>query len=360
MSTSSLASYNKRKTATRIAFALIVAAVAALFVFPFVSAWTDPAANYNQYKDAIIDELNDGMYDSVEALFGTGDAPVGTGAVNLYFRNIKTKFDESDLFHKVGKAVSALSTILIIIIAFGTLFHELQRGEPTLEMFTKSFLILAVGMIIIINWEYIMGLIEQLGGLIVSLIRKGIDGTEDHGVDGFKELINRKFSLSYTFQDLGSITGILKWVQAAWNNLRGFVDMALKYCGLSLLWCIFEFPLMGARIVLLTILIEINIRKAFFPLAVADICSQGLRSAGMVYIKKMVALWIRIGMCLIIAVLCNLIISGIEAGAASLGDSGTDNFVLMVVRIACVFIAYKTCTKMYANTAGLANQVIGA
>ena len=78
MNTSSLASYNKRKTATRIAFALIVAAVAALFVFPFVSAWTDPAANYNQYKDAIIDELNDGMYYSVEALFGTEDAPIGT------------------------------------------------------------------------------------------------------------------------------------------------------------------------------------------------------------------------------------------------------------------------------------------
>ena len=359
MSTSSLASYNKRKTATRIAFALIVAAVAALFVFPFVSAWTDPAANYDQYKDAIIAELNDGMYNSVEALFGTGDAPVGTGAVNLYFRNIKTKFDESDLFHKVGKAVSALSTILIIIIAFGTLFHELQRGEPTLEMFTKSFLILAVGMIIIINWEYIMDLIEQLGGLIVSLIRKGIDGTEDHGVDGFKEFINRRFSLSYTFQDLSSISGIKNLVIAALNNLRGYFDMFYKYCGISLLWCVFEFPLMGARIVLLTILIEINIRKAFFPLAVADICSQGLRSAGMVYIKKMVALWIRIGMCLIIAVLCNLIISGIEAGAAAIGPE-RDNFVLMVIRIACVFIAYKTCTKMYANTAGLANQVIGA
>ena len=79
----------------------------------------------------------------------------------------------------------------------------------------------------------------------------------------------------------------------------------------------------------------------------------------MVYIKKMVALWIRIGMCLIIAVLCNLIISGIEAGAAAIGPE-RDNFVLMVIRIACVFIAYKTCTKMYANTAGLANQVIGA
>jgi len=109
---------------------------------------------------------------------------------------------------------------------------------------------------------------------------------------------------------------------------------------------------MGARIILLTILVELVVRKMFFPMAMASICSEGMRSPGVAFMKKTLAVYLRLAMCVVVALITDAIIS-------VLLQYQDLSLVYIALRTGCMYVIYLVATKLYANTSTLAGAVLG-
>lgn len=314
------------------------------------SEWSNFHKTYYNFQQSVDEELADGMFNSINALFG--DETEGN-IVNKSLSSVKASIEESKLFMNVATALKGIAMFIVVVYSMFHMFAELQRGDGSTDMWAKCFVTVAIGLMVVMNWDAILTTLEQLGQYLMTKVGEGVDKTEN--LEGIRTWVDSTFAWgdndmndlgSYAFYDIGGL-------------ISGFFENALLYfwggiriAGMFIILVIFEIPLMGARIVLLTILIELYVRKAFFPLAIADVAGNGARSPGIGYMKKFVALYIRIGMCYLIAAIGNIIVNAVMGADAA-------NFLEGLLKIIVVFVAYLTCTKLYSSTSSIASQVVG-
>lgn len=363
-------SYQKRKKVVICAFVCILALCIAWFAIPTAHAFASgsimdidqaeiKAGNesytkktYTLYMNAVAGEMTDGMMGTIDALVG-GNANGGLVYINSAFAQVKTTIETSAIYTTIGASLKGIAMFLVILYSFIHLFSELQRGDGEIDMWLRCFVVVAVGLLVVINWQVIMDTLEKLGIYLEGQISKSVSNT-DYG-ETIKTWIESNFGLGD--DDIKEVTfgWISTWGTAIANMISNLGFYLIIIGKGFLLTCIFiglEIPLMGARITLLSIIIELTIRKALFPLALADISGNGLRSPGVASMKKIVAVYIRLGMCYIIAALTSLIVGAFLVTPAS-------GFVNGILQFVCVIAVYITCTRAYSSTANIANQILG-
>ena len=103
-------------------------------------------------------------------------------------------------------------------------------------------------------------------------------------------------------------------------------------------------------------MIELGVRKAFAPFAIIDIYSEGMRSPGMRYLKRYLATFLKIAVCLLVCYL------GIEL----MGISAEDNIASFDSLGDCLQYIFRiiainfTVLGVMAKAGEYANDVVGA
>ena len=356
MSEALASSYQKRKCIVLFGSVAILLIIAAwLFIIKARAEDEDPSdlmQGYENTRDFVGREIADGLITSIDAIFdseGEGDTSQSTPPVNEFFRGVKGKIEGDQTVKTATSIVMGVALVLVMLYSFIELFKELQRGDGGMDLWAKFFVVASISVICVVNYEMIFGAAEDLGKYILD---RFIGLKDTSAKSGLYEWIAGKNSKSpfYVAGDLEEV-GWLDLDDLFYN----FFFTAHVYLMTALVIIVLvamEIPLMAARIALLTLLIELVVRKAFFPMAMASVCTGGMRSPGVAYIKKLLGVYVRLSMCVLIAIIGDLIVSHLL------------NFLQLdlihgIMRGICIFVVYTTCTKLFANTSSLANSIVG-
>ena len=186
-------------------------------------------------------------------------------------------------------ALQALGIAMLLAYAIAHMLESIEQGKDTLEAATKFFLELCFGAVVILNVNVLLDLLANIGTLIANVF----SGILFSGTDS---LVNRSTVLDV----LRSVTG---------KDHGGFWEWQLG-CAIELIipYALNFITKVAASFAILSILIELAIRKIFAPLAVVNIYNEGLRSPGIRYFKKYFATALKLALCVAISLLTTILI----------------------------------------------------
>ena len=226
-------------------------------------------------------------------------------------------------------ATYVVSMFIVLIISLTRYFQQLDKGaDPKESMYKTLSSVFMVG-IIVVNIDVFLGYVVQLGEWFIE------------------QMTNLSNSATATAITLEQITGkssggALWWMESVMILIIPWI--------LSLLMCVV------AQFIAFSILIELGVRKAFAPFAIIDIYSEGMRSPGMRYLKRYLATFLKIAVCLLVCYL------GIEL----MGISAEDNIASFDSLGDCLQYIFRiiainfTVLGVMAKAGEYANDVVGA
>lgn len=354
------ASFQNRKKIVQFAIAAIALIAAGWLVFAFTHAASaefkrpvnpddsDIKVWFDDIAEGMANSVGHGIFDAVDEIANPSHA--GSSDVAAVMTEFRNQFDaEGSLLYTVGDAVSGLALVLSFFYAFIAVIKELQRGEVNVDMWLKYGIILGVAAVLIFNWHALAKGLSDLGSFLADKVRGAVT---DDAASFDKEAFARWYFEKFGFGEDTESIGLFNFASAIFNNigkvLKAFGNLVLG----GIVWFIFQIPLIGIRVTLFAMVLEIYVRRAFIPLAIADVGGNGGRSAGVAYLKSYFGLYIRIGMCYMIAVFAQQLIG------TSLEYNGL-TFWSFLPKLIIVYIVYKTALKLFQSTSKWADLVVG-
>lgn len=302
----------KRKINIRAAILLVLAA---LIIFGFPTACADDFIN--NMADMILSG-------GVQVI---GDTIEGKGVLGKIF-----EFVTGDVNQLVQTNVLSNIKIIALIFVLGItvihFFEAIDRGRDPVECTFKILVEFCISTFFLINAEKIMAFIAKLGILLISLI--SVNSAE---IDNTAQREALLIAVS------GKTDGGMFW----------FIKC---FAILSIPWLMSLLIIIAAKCVIIQLMLELAIRRAFASLAITDMYKEGLRSPGMRYIKKYLAAFIKLMICAFITILLPKIL--IVASPDTFSNVSTA-FSYMFTIIAINFAAIVAMLKAGEQ----ANDIIG-
>lgn len=249
----------------------------------------------------------------------------------------------STFYEGIITGLKAAAGVLAVIYAASDLIMDMARGhEPAMEIMEKYAFQLFLLMLVLVYIDDIMDYTFQLGGAFLDLFaNEGAKGGELTAIkllrlmnNGNPTQVSGICAVIYTF--------IPVFAKLAIPYMIGFISNVLIY------------------VVLLSTILELAVRKIFMPLAILDIYRDGLRSRGMMYVKKIIAIFLKIGVAIITVGISSKLMQwsgealseGAVGGLASFG--GAMAYVMFVSAVGVMQIA------MIMQGGAIANDAVGA
>lgn len=261
--------------------------------------------------------------------FATGEK-VDNGGTNIQFATV---------FKTFTVVLKTLGIAVAIIFAFIKFFQSLEKGQDVIEGILKLLIEIFIVMLVIINVETILGWISDIGNLITEALDQTIDDK------------NRDIARA-VLDGMG--------IKAKNKNGTFLVGGLNLFKGIAMLivpWALSFFVTIGGYFVAFSILFELMIRRLFTPFAVADIYGEGLRSRGMRWLLKYLAVYIKIAICLAVCY-----IAGVAQALIVPDDvSGILTDIFSVIGFLLLVIALNfTAIGVMLRGGEMANEVVGA
>ena len=351
-------SYEKRKRIMLIGMILIAALLIVCFTSPLAHAVNRAAYRdlslrtwYDKRMNEVAKELGEGLLGHVQGIFSSSH----TGSTTEIARLL------SNMTHAASSAIQQTEIIsffrgigigLAAVYAFANLFSELSRGDGNIEMWAKCFVVMLTGIIVVQYWASVYIFVQALGTAIVDKMKQGAST----GTEPLTDWVTTNFA--FGDEDLYNgpwHTGIIDFSGSAeyFENIRLYFITFWKLIRLYAIYVLTQIAMMPGDVALISMWVEKQLRHIAMPLALADVAGNGLRSPGVLYIKKFLALYLRIGMCFVVAGLCSAM-----AGTVLL--SGSTNFTMGLARLIVIVTIYMSASRLYSGTSTIAAQVIGA
>lgn len=226
-------------------------------------------------------------------------------------------------------SIKVLGAMWVIILALSRMLTNIEREEDKMQCIFKAMLEIGIAGLLIMYLGEIMNGIMLIGSEIVKNMSGLLPTGNTTSVAGAKQLLK-----TMTGKDHGSF---------AWE-IYAFAMLAFPWiCSLLLS--------VAAKFMMYQLYFEIGMRRAFAPIAVADIYQEGLRSPGARYFKRFFAVYIKIAMCYLAAFLCQ----SLSGAAGSYTDTGgAINYIFEIIAINF------TCIGVMMKAGEMANDVVGA
>ncbi len=329
----------KKKERAAVWIARIVLMLGFLFIFTIPSAYAsypdiararaegdfdyDGVSDQNEFQVAMVEQITTGVSKmTTQILTGGGDDNVYHGFYEFVMGD--TSNFMSDTFKNTIKACGAFWCIAIAFIHF---FNNVERGQDPMEMVFKILIEIGIAGLFIMWSDRIMTAIMDSGTAIIALVA------------GSGEDIAGSSTATQILKDLtGKETGDFFWQ----------IGTTLK---LLIPWVLSWLIQMVTVFLLLQILFEVAIRRAFAPLAIADIYQEGLRSPGARYMKRFFAVFIKMAVCLLIAQIGSELTSTI-GGATGLAGTLVYLFQIIIVNFTLIGVMFRA--------GEFANDIVGA
>lgn len=305
----------KRKQIINISRILIAISFLFIILIPGVQADGDDTLPH-----VMLERINEGFTSDIITIFSEDDA----------FYDMMTTSEKNNqpaIVSNVFNALKAVGALAALAIALIHMLEAIQRGQDGTECAFKCVTEIAIVILILMNLEKFMGGIVALG---VSLIESipGVSPEPDTSVP------------VVTMVDIcgkETISGIsIAWFQAV---IMLFIP-----------WVISWIMAIFVKFTAYSFLLEIGIRRAFAPLACCDIYAEGFRSPGVRYMKRFLAVFVKIMICIFTAFLAQTLAFAVvktEGGFSGLGD--VYNFIFGQIAINFTAIGIMGKASEYAN-----------
>lgn len=307
----------KRKLIDICTGVLLISTFVFIFFIPSVLA-----ANDNEFQLSMAKQILSGVFGIIQGtLTGTGNY----ASFYKYMTGVGTGFDTA--FATAYVAIKVFGAMWAIGIAMSHVFACIERGQDGIEATFKVLTELCIVCIFLMNLDALMAWIVQFGNFIIGLVSGLVPVNNDAALTTMAEDFLTKLT--------GQSTGGIIW------GIKSILYMIIPWiCSLLLE--------IAAKFLVLQILIEIGVRRAFAPLAVADIYQEGLRSPGVRYLKRYACTFLKMAICLLVCFLGTELMSLTNPNAMS-GVSGCLEYVFEVVAIqfTCIGVMFKS--GEYAN-----------
>ena len=254
------------------------------------------------------------------------------GGMQVIWDTLNKKGIFGSLFEFVTGDVDKLLDSSVKIIALGiiigvSVIHFLEavdRGQDPVESVFKILVEFCISTLFLINAEKIMAFIANVGITLVGFLNTDVTETDN---------TSQREALLVAIS--GKTDGGIFW----------FVQC---FATLSIPWIMSLLIAIAAKFVIIQLMLELAIRRAFAALAITDIYKEGLRSAGVRYFKKYLAAFIKLMICAFIAILLPKIM--IVAGPESFGSvSKAFDYLFTVIAINFAAIGIMLKAGEYAN-----------
>ena len=197
----------------------------------------------------------------------------------------------------IAISVSAVTTVtkiigafFVLIIAFSRMINNVSQGQDSTEMLMKAITEFAIAGIIIVNCDEIAKVIMNLGSAITREVGKAVQTAGAAGGDGS--------SVSPAIQ---LIRSVIK--KDSYNGGKvGWTDGFKCAIQLLLPWAITYLVKIACAFAIISVLLEITIRRIFLPMSIADIYQEGLRSPGARYLKRFFGAFLKLALFIVISV----------------------------------------------------------
>ena len=372
-------SFGKRKTIVRTTVTVMALIAMSMFIVPMVQAESPEMTAHKRYVQEITDYMSFGIVEQIYHIFfsdltveeeakpfDTTDSAKDTtnvsikvfmdiGTVNGYLKNYQAGLDP---------VIQGLAMIFTFFFCCIHIFKELSRGGGdgvgSIEMWARIFIPTVIAILVISYSKQIIAGIESIGHYI--MVHVGDLGYKNisHG-DGastsFREWLRSVFQLQDDWKPDEKIFGIVpNPVIVAHNAEMNAFSMIHKLALNAILFIIIA-NMMSVQVMLYSIWMELFIRKVFFPLAVADCLGEGPRSPGVLYMKRMVAVYVRIAICIMVAFIGDALLAA--ALNLKLDPSVEMAVPLAIIYVGNIILVFRLIIQMYLSTSQLANQIVG-
>ena len=217
--------------------------------------------------------------------------------------------------------LQGMGSLVAIVIMVGKLEETLARGKGEEEALSEGVISLSICLLVVLYCNDILDIINGLGQLILEAMSHFVSTGVDTGL---------------TSDHIDPAGGTME-----------AIGLLMKIFPIYLLS---KVEVIAVKMVAFSIILELGIRRLFFPLAIADIYGEGMRSPGMRYMKKYLACWVRMSICIAVAYLGNQMIATVSGGGGAAGTA--DDFVNNIA------IGYTTIAVMLKGQ-DVANDIVG-
>lgn len=296
----------------------VLMALAGIVIFSLPVAYA--ADTGDMIIGGMLDCINNGVMDTINEIFITdsdGYMALVTG-------------HSGSLFPTIMNGCLVIGAFMCIIAGFMRAFKNMDQGMDGVESLTKMFQELCIVGCFMINLPAILEKFYELGVWLITLASGGGSVTADAiTMAKLDDILN-----------FGVYFGPIDWVKV-------FCLLAIPF--------VLSFLAMGvAYFTCFSLLVEIGILRAFCPMAVYDIYGEGLRSPGMMYLKRYFATYVKVAICLIVV---QIGLKFMESCVSGLG-SATDVWGILKFLVKVVAINFTTLGVMQ-RAGEFANYIVG-
>lgn len=279
-------------------------------------------ADDNEFQMTMARQILTGVFETIQGtLTGSGSY------ASFYNYMVGSGIGFDNAFASVTTVFKLLGAMWAIAIAMSHIFTNLERGQDPQETVFKALLEISITGIIIMNIDLLMQGIVGFGSDIVSMITGLVPIGDDEKLIAMAEDLLEATT--------GASTGGTLW------GLKAIAILILPWVGSII-------AEICAKFVALQLLIELGLRKAFAPLAITDIYQEGLRSPGVRYLKRYLAVFLKMCICLVVCFLGNELMKLANPNAINDAWSGFEYaFEVIAIEFTCIGIMFKT--GEYAN-----------
>lgn len=171
-------------------------------------------------------------------------------------------------------SIKVIATGIILGISVIHFFEAVDRGQDPVESVFKVLVEFCISTLFLINAEKIMALIAKVGITLVELFGNTNPANND-----------------ITAQREALLIAISKKTDG------GFFWFVQCFAILSIPWILSLLIDITAKLVIIQLILELAIRRAFAALAITDIYKEGLRSAGTRYFRRYFGAFIKLMVC---------------------------------------------------------------
>ena len=247
--------------------------------------------------------------------------------------------------------IEGVAMIMLVAYVGMALIKEAQKGEISMDYWTKIFVTSAVAIIALSAVPEIMQGLFGLGRLFIERAGQALEqGSYDVSVG-----TNQMADAISTIPSLRDFSDVMGTGENAVNDVNWY-QLQMAGSAIKVLNYIVWFPMIICIFLMFSSLFEIRIRMIFAPIAVASIAHEGARGAGVRFLKKYLACYIKIAIYFAIAALGTMLTQYFFGRLDSelVGAKGIDiNLILMLMANVVAGLAMM-------QSSGLGDEIVGA
>ena len=295
---------------TKINLASILAIIGAaiiIFGIPMASAGEGITGAVN----GMIEQLDSGCATEVKK------ALTNESGDNALYNYVVSDTSSDNMIVKIQNIMFGFGIAFSLVFGAARFFQKLDRGMDSQKAILKTLQELCIVTAILLNIGPILGFIVKFGNFIIQTVTEAGDTVSSSGDLALSDAI-----YSYYGVARGENFGMLDGIGAIMILLIPYLlSLVTEVAGIFVSY---------------TLLVEIGIRRAFSTLAIADIYGEGLRSPGVRYLRRYLAVYVKIALALF-ACYMGRIITGtlVDAG----GFSSVSGMVSFLIKVAAANLA---------------------